>query len=46
MVRQAGFCDVDEHLGELLAKGAAPERIAALVDFGLFRPRDGMGEAA
>ncbi|MBM3336843.1 MAG: IS5/IS1182 family transposase, partial [Betaproteobacteria bacterium] len=38
MVRQAGFFDVDERLRELSAKGDDLERIAALVDFALFRP--------
>jgi IS5 family transposase len=38
MVRQAGFFDVEERLRELSAKGDDLERIAALVDFALFRP--------
>jgi len=38
MVRRAGFFDVDERLRELSAKGDDLERIAALVDFALFRP--------
>lgn len=38
MVRQAGFFDVDERLRELSAKGDDLERIAALLDFALFRP--------
>lgn len=38
MVRQAGFFDVEERLRELSAKGDELERIAALVDFALFRP--------
>jgi len=38
MVRQAGFFDVEERLRELSAKGGDLERIAALVDFALFRP--------
>jgi len=38
MVRQAGFFDVDDRLRELSAKGDDLERIAALVDFALFRP--------
>jgi len=38
MVRQEGFFDVEERLRELSAKGDDLERIAALVDFGLFRP--------
>ena len=37
MVRQAGFFDVEERLRELSAKGDDLERIAALVDFALFR---------
>ena len=38
MVRQAGFFDVEERLRDLSAKGDDLERIAALVDFALFRP--------
>ena len=38
MVRQAGFFDVEERLRELSSKGDDLERIAALVDFTLFRP--------
>ncbi len=38
MVRQAGFFDVEERLRDLSAKGDDLERIAALVDFTLFRP--------
>lgn len=38
MVRQAGFFDVEDRLRELSAKGDDLERIAALVDFALFRP--------
>jgi hypothetical protein len=38
MVRQAGFFDVEERLRELSAKGDCLERIAALLDFALFRP--------
>ena len=38
MVRQAGFFDVEERLRELSAKGDDLERIAALLDFALFRP--------
>ena len=38
MVRQSGFFNVEERLRELWAKGDDLERIAALVDFGLFRP--------
>ncbi len=38
MVRQAGFFDLEELLRELSAKGDDLERIAALVDFALFRP--------
>ncbi|WP_368415086.1 IS5 family transposase [Falsiroseomonas sp.] len=41
MVRQAGFFDVEERLRELSAKGDDLERIAALVDFALFRPELG-----
>jgi IS5 family transposase len=37
MVRQPGFFDVEERLRELSAKGDDLERIAALVDFGMFR---------
>jgi IS5 family transposase len=37
MVRQAGFFDVEERLRELSAKGDDLERIAALVDFAMFR---------
>ena len=37
MVRQAGFFDVEERLLKLSAKGDDLERIAALVDFALFR---------
>ena len=36
--RQPGFFDVEERLRELSAKGDDLERIAALVDFELFRP--------
>jgi len=35
---QAGFFDVDERLKELSAKGDDLERLAAVVDFELFRP--------
>ena len=38
VVRQAGFFDVECRLRELSAKGDDLERIAALVDFALFRP--------
>lgn len=38
MVRRAGFFDVEERLRKLSAKGDDLERIAALVDFALFRP--------
>ncbi len=38
MVRQAGFFDVGERLRELPANGDDLERIAALLDFALFRP--------
>lgn len=38
MVRQPGFFDVDGRLQELSAKGDDLERIAALVDFEMFRP--------
>jgi IS5 family transposase len=38
MVRQAGFFDVEERLRELSAKGDDLERIAAVLDFALFRP--------
>ncbi|MCU0987958.1 MAG: IS5 family transposase [Acetobacteraceae bacterium] len=37
MVRQPGFFDVEERLRELSAKGDDLERIAVLVDFGVFR---------
>lgn len=37
MVRQPGFFDVEERLRELSAKGDDLERIAALVDFAMFR---------
>ena len=37
MVRQPGFFDVEERLRELSAKGDDLERIAALVDFAVFR---------
>jgi len=37
MVRQPGFFDVEERLRELSAKGDDLERIAALVDFTMFR---------
>lgn len=37
MVRQSGFFDVDGRLRELSAKGDDLERIAALVDFEMFR---------
>ena len=35
--RQPGFFDVDERLRELSAPGDDLERIAALVDFAMFR---------
>ncbi len=38
MVGQPGFFDVEERLRELSAKGDDLERIAALLDFTLFRP--------
>lgn len=38
MGRQSGFFDVEERLRELSAKGDDLERIAALVDFAMFRP--------
>lgn len=38
VVRQPGPFDVEERPRELSAKGEDLERIAALVDFGLFRP--------
>jgi hypothetical protein len=38
MFRQAGFFDVEARLRELSAKGDDLERIAALVEFGQFRP--------
>jgi IS5 family transposase len=38
MVRQAGFFDVEDRLRDLSAKCDDLERIAALVDFALFRP--------
>jgi transposase len=37
MGRQSGFFDVEERLRELSAKGDNLERIAALVDFAMFR---------
>ncbi|WP_424139944.1 IS5 family transposase [Roseomonas chloroacetimidivorans] len=37
MVRQPGFFDVEERLRKLSAKGDDLERIAALVDFAMFR---------
>ena len=37
MARQAGFFDVADRLRELSAKGDDLERIAALVDFTMFR---------
>ena len=37
MVGQTGFFDVEERLRELSAKGDGLERIAALVDFAMFR---------
>lgn len=37
MVRQPGFFDVEERLRDLSAKGDDLERIAALVDFAMFR---------
>jgi IS5 family transposase len=38
MGQQSGFFDVEERLRELSAKGDDLERIAALVEFGQFRP--------
>jgi hypothetical protein len=38
MVDQPGFFDLSDRLRELSAKGDDLERIAALVDFGMFRP--------
>lgn len=38
MVRQAGFFDLEERLTLLSAKGDGLERLAAVVDFELFRP--------
>ena len=38
MVGQPGFFDLSDRLRELSAKGDELERIAALVDFGMFQP--------
>ena len=38
MIGQPGFFDVGDRLRELSAKGDDLERIAALVDFEMFRP--------
>ncbi len=38
MARQAGFFDTDERLRSLSAAGDPLERLAAVVDFELFRP--------
>ena len=38
MVRQIGFFDVEERLAGLSAKGDSLERLAAVVDFEVFRP--------
>jgi hypothetical protein len=38
MIGQPGFFDVGDRLRELSAKGDDLERIAALVDFAMFRP--------
>ena len=37
--RSPGFFDLDERLAELSAKGDGLERVQALVDFEMFRPR-------
>jgi hypothetical protein len=38
MARQPGFFDVEERLALLSAKGDGLERLAAVVDFEIFRP--------
>lgn len=38
MGRQIGFFDVEERLAGLSAKGDSLERLAAVIDFEVFRP--------